>query len=272
MSQQQTYGPNSTSDMPSWRGLSMAEKTDYIERYAPFIRYLADRLMCRLPGHIIKEDLISAGVMGLIGAVDRFESDRGIMFKTYAEFRIKGAMLDELRHLDWIPRTIRKKTADFERIMHTLERELGRPATDEEMAAAMNLDMPGFYKLLDDVNSVSILDIDSFRVEGPESKEFADAYDILADENNIDALDSIGKDEINQVLAKAIDMLPEKERLVVSLYYHEELTMKEIGEVMGYTESRISQLHTKSVFRLRTKLSDYFEKRASDNAVPHETG
>ncbi|MDR1546947.1 MAG: FliA/WhiG family RNA polymerase sigma factor [Deltaproteobacteria bacterium] len=257
----QTYGSDGQADRPSWRGLTMAEKTQYVEQYSSLIRYLADRLAARLPDHIVKEDLMSSGVLGLIDAVDRFEPERGIMFKTYAEFRIKGAMIDELRNLDWVPRTIRKKAADLDRLWRRLEQDLGHPPSDEESAAAMGLELKAYLRLLDEVSSVNMLDLEAFRVEGAaSSREAIDIYEILADENNVDALTSMGQIEIKRVLAEAIDALPDKERLVVTLYYHEELTMKEIGQVMGYTESRISQLHTKSVIRLKGKLARYFDK------------
>jgi RNA polymerase sigma factor for flagellar operon FliA len=239
----------------------MDDKTRYVEQYSPLIRYLADRLASRLPGHIVKDDLISAGVLGLIDAIDRFEPDRGIMFKTYAEFRVKGAMIDELRNLDWVPRTIRKKANELERLWRKLEHELGHPPSDEETAEAMSLTVPAYLKLLDEVSAVNMIDIEAFRAEGQSGREPVDVYEILADENGVDALSAIGQQEARDVLVEAIDSLPEKERLVVTLYYHEEMTMKEIGQIMGYTESRISQLHTKSVVRLRGKLSDYFDKR-----------
>jgi RNA polymerase sigma factor for flagellar operon FliA len=239
----------------------MAEKTQYVEQYSPLIRYLADRLASRLPGHIVKDDLVSSGVLGLIDAVDRFESGRGIMFKTYAEFRIKGAMIDELRSLDWVPRTVRKKANELERLYKRLEQELGHPPSDEEAAEAMGIAVPAFLKLLDEVSAVNMIDIDAFHSEGTSGREPTDVYEILADENNVDALSVMGQQEARQVLIEAIDTLAEKERLVVTLYYHEELTMKEIGQVMGYTESRISQLHTKSMIKLRGKLGEYFDKR-----------
>lgn len=264
MAERQGYGPGGAIDKPSWRGLSMEEKTGYVEQYSPLIRYLADRLAARLPDHVVKDDLVSAGVLGLIDAVDRFEPDRGIMFKTYAEFRIKGAMLDELRSLDWVPRTVRRKAGELERLWRRLEAELGRPPTDEESAAAMELELPAYLKLLDEVSAINILDIEAFRVETGNGRESADIYEILADDANVDALTVLGQEEARKVLVEAIDALPEKERLVVTLYYHEELTMKEIGAVMGYTESRISQLHTKSVIRLRGRLSKYFDGKGRD--------
>jgi RNA polymerase sigma factor for flagellar operon FliA len=244
----------------------MAEKTQYVEQYSPLIRDLADRLASRLPGHIVKEDLMSAGVLGLIDAVDRFEPDRGIMFKTYAEFRIKGAMIDELRSLDWVPRTVRKKANELEKLFKRLEQELGHPPSDEESAQAMGITVPAFLKIIDEVSAVNMVDIDAFRAEGLSGREPVDIYEVLADENAIDALSAIGQQEAKQILIGAIDTLSEKERLVVTLYYHEELTMKEIGQVMGYTESRISQLHTKSMLKLRVRLSDYFDKKKRTKA------
>ncbi|MDR2935241.1 MAG: FliA/WhiG family RNA polymerase sigma factor [Candidatus Adiutrix sp.] len=247
----------------SWAGLSMEEKNRYVEQYAPLIKYLADRLAARLPDHINKDDLVSAGVLGLIDSVDKFDPGRAILFKTYAEFRIKGAMLDELRSMDWVPRSIRKKTNQLEKLWQRLEGELGRPPTDEEAAAALALPLTDYLKLLDEIRTINILDLDAFRaVDKSGARETRDIYDILADESALDALTALTQDETRDVLAKAIEDLAEKERLVVTLYYHEELTMKEIGQVMGYTESRISQIHTKSLLRLRSKLRRYFEERA----------
>ncbi len=257
-------GPGTYSDKGkvSWTTLSMEEKNRYVEQYSPLIKYLADRLAARLPDHINRDDLISSGVLGLIDAVDKFDPSRSIMFKTYAEFRIKGAMLDELRSLDWVPRSIRKKSSDLEKLIQRLEGELGRPPSDEETAAALNISVPEYLKLLNEVSAINILDLDAFKAtDKTGSKESRDIYDILADENALDALSVLTQGELRDVLAQAIEELGEKERLVVTLYYHEELTMKEIGQVMGYTESRISQLHTKSLMRLRAKLRRYFEER-----------
>ncbi len=252
----------------SWAGLSMEEKNQYVEKYSPLIRYLADRLAARLPAHINKDDLVSAGVLGLIDAVDKFEPARGIMFKTYAEFRIKGAMLDELRALDWVPRTIRKKANQLEKLWQQLEMELKRPPSDEESAAALGISLEEYQKLLDEVRTINILDLDAFKVADKSgSRETRDIYDILADENAQDALTILSKGELSEVLGRAIEDLQEKERLVVTLYYHEELTMKEIGQIMAYTESRISQIHTKALLRLRTKMRRYFEDRGLPNVL-----
>jgi len=249
----------SLSGMTVWRGLTSQERDEYIEKYAPLIRYVADRLASRLPSHISKDDLISAGIIGLIDAVDKFDPTRNILFKTYAEFRIKGAMLDELRSLDWVPRSVRKKASQLEKAYQKLEIQLGRPASDEEVAASLQMSVEAFMRLLDEVKGVTILDIDAFResVQGPNRSNL---LELIASENSYDALAFLGLSEARSVVAQAITRLPEKERLVVSMYYYDELTMKEIGEVLGYTESRISQLHTKALIRLKTRLRHYFHE------------
>jgi RNA polymerase sigma factor for flagellar operon FliA len=242
-----------------WSGLTAEARNQYMEKYAPLIRYVAERLASRLPAHIEKDDLVSSGILGLIDAVDKFDPNRKIQFKTYAEFRIKGAMLDELRSLDWVPRSIRKKSSRMEKAYQNLEMELGRPATDEEVAQSMGLDMEEFHHLLHEVRGISIVDLEALRGSAVNR---SDLFDLLADETAEDALAVLGLSEVRTVITEAISGLPDKERLVVSLYYYDELTMKEIGEVLDYTESRISQLHTKALLRLKTRLRRYFaEKR-----------
>ncbi|MDR2352935.1 MAG: FliA/WhiG family RNA polymerase sigma factor [Deltaproteobacteria bacterium] len=251
----------------------MDEKTAYMEKYAPLIKFIAERLAARLPDHIAKEDLMSSGALGLIDAIDKFQPERGILFKTYAEFRIKGAMLDELRHLDWVPRTIRKKVSELEKLWKKLEWDLGHPPSDEECAESLGISIQDYLKMLDDVSVISVLDLEAYRSEKIESNfEELDIYEILEDQNNQDALTILGQEELRRVLAQGIDLLPEKERLVVTLYYHEDLTMREIGQVMGYTESRISQLHTQSVIKLRVHLTDYFNGFSKDSEKSETTG
>jgi RNA polymerase sigma factor for flagellar operon FliA len=244
----------------SWQGLTPDQRQEYIDKYSPLIRYVAERLASRLPSHISKDDLISSGILGLIDAVDKFEPDRNILFKTYAEFRIKGAMLDELRAMDWVPRAVRKKAVQVEKAYQTIEMELGRPAADEEVAATLKISLEEFHKLMAEVRGINILDIDAFRGPGYGANR-NDLFELIADENAQDALDILGLSEIRSVLAEAVGGIPEKERLVVTLYYYEELTMKEIGEVLGYTESRISQIHTKAVMRLKGRLRRYFNEK-----------
>lgn len=254
-----TVKSSPAKDQTVWSGLSAQERNDYIDKYSPLIKYVADRLASKLPAHVAKDDLISSGIIGLIDAIDKFDPSRNIQFKTYAEFRIKGAMLDELRSMDWVPRSIRQKSNQLEKAYQTLETELGRPATDEEVAESMGLSMEEFQRLIDEVKSISIVDIEAFRSVS-QGQNRTDLFELLADESTQDALSVLGLSEVKAVIVEAITALPEKERLVVSMYYYDELTMKEIGVVLGYTESRISQLHTKSLLRLKARLRRYFEE------------
>lgn len=247
-------------DRLGWNGLTKEQRTEYIEKYSSLIRFVAERLAARLPSHISREDLISAGIIGLIDAVDKFDPRREIMFKTYAEFRIRGAMLDELRSLDWVPRSVRKKNSLVEKAYQRLEAELGRPATDEEVSTALGLSLDEFHHLLDEVKTISLLDIETFRGAAIDHNR-NNLFDLLADENGDDPLSMLGLEEARAVVAEAISNLPEKESLVVSMYYYDELTMKEIGEIMDYTESRISQLHTKALLRLKARLRHYFDSQ-----------
>jgi len=242
----------------SWTNLTQEKRTEYIEKYAPLIRYIADRLALRLPNHISREDLISSGVLGLIDAIDKFDPDRKILFKTYAEFRIKGAILDELRSMDWVPRSIRRKSSQLEKVYQDLEGQLGRAATDEEVADSLGLSLEAFHRLLDEVKSASVLTIETF-FGNLQNYNREDLFDLLTDESGKDPLTALSMREIKTILAQTINKLPEKEKLVISMYYYDELTMKEIGEVLDYTESRISQLHTKAIVRLRARLRNYFE-------------
>jgi len=229
-----------------------------VVQYAPLIRYIASRMALRLPPHIAMDDLISSGMIGLLDAIQKFDPHRNINFKTYAEFRIKGAILDELRTLDWIPRSVRKKSSMLEKAYAELQRQLGRPAEDEEVAETLGLGMEEFYHLLDETKGVSLVDIDSLWKNLPEFSN-QELYEILQDESSRDPFVSVYFSELRDVMIKALECLPDKEKLLVSLYYYEELTMKEIGEIMGYTESRISQMHTQAIYRLRGKLNEYFQ-------------
>ena len=235
--------------------LDQATRSDLILNYTPLIKYIAARLATRLPSHVALDDLISCGTIGLIDAIEKFNPGKKVQFKTYAEFRIKGAMLDELRSLDWVPRSVRRKVTDLERTYSELEKKLGRPATDEETAAALKLDLDGFYKLLDETKTVSFMDIDMLRHKNPIPEDRGSIAETFAADGT-DPFAALNIAEVREVIADAITALPEKEKLTVSLYYFDELTMKEIGEVLGYTESRISQMHSKAMLRLRSKLKN----------------
>ncbi|MEJ2670894.1 MAG: FliA/WhiG family RNA polymerase sigma factor [Deltaproteobacteria bacterium] len=231
-------------------------------QYAPLIKYIASRLALRLPSHISLEDLVSSGIIGLIDAVQKFDPSKNINFKTYAEFRIKGAMLDELRSLDWIPRSIRKKSHLLENAYAQLQKDLGRPAEAEEVAELLSLELAEFYELLDETKTVSLVALEEGRknVNGQINYLEHDLLETIQDDEAQDSLFTVHFGELQEIMVQAIESLPDKEKLLISLYYYEELTMKEIGQIMGYTESRISQLHTQAMYRLRYKLREYSQE------------
>lgn len=232
--------------------MDLEKRNELILTYTPLIKYIATRLASRLPSHVATEDLISCGIIGLIDAIEKFDLSKNVQFKTYAEFRIKGAMLDELRSLDWVPRSVRRKVTELENAFADLEKKFGRPPHDEEVAENMGIALDDYYRLVDETKAITFLDIDLLRQRSPEVVDNSIIGSISMDEE--DPFAAISLAQIREVVAQAISQLPEKEKLTVALYYFEELTMKEIGEVLGYTESRISQMHSKAMLRLRAKL------------------
>jgi RNA polymerase sigma factor for flagellar operon FliA len=224
---------------------------------APLVKYIAHRIAMRLPPQIEVDDLINSGVLGLMDAIEKFDSSKEVKFKTYAEIRIKGAILDELRAMDWIPRSIRKVINKFVDAYHELEQQLGRPAKDEEIAEQLGLKMDEFYHLLKQAAGVPLVSLDSL-VDHDEKKR--SILSCLEDPKSANPFGVLGLSEMKDVIAKAIDDLPEKEKQVVSLYYYDELTMKEIGKVLDLTESRVSQIHTKAVLRLRVRIKNVKNK------------
>lgn len=223
-----------------------------VEEYSPLIKYIAIRIARRLPSHIELDDLTSSGVLGLIDAIGKFDPTRGAQFKTYAEFRIKGAIIDELRSLDWIPRSVRQKVNQLQETYLKLEHKLGRAATDEEVAKAMDVSLDEFYSIVNHTSNMPLLSLDDLGVVGKGERK--SLMDCLAGPKDTNPQTLVRLNELKNIIANAIDSLPEKERLMISLYYYEELTMKEIGEVLGITESRISQIHSKAVLKLKLKL------------------
>ena len=224
-----------------------------INEFAPLIKYIASRIAIRLPPHIDLNDLINAGVIGLIDAIEKFDAGKQIKFKTYAEFRIRGAILDELRSMDWVPRSVRQKARKVEDAYSRLEYNLGRPASDDEVAREMNVDMDAFHRLLSDTASVSLLSLDDLGEDDTDLSKRNLLEFIIQDDKDWPS-HKIRYAEVSTMVAKAIQSLPEKERMVISLYYYDELTMKEIGHVLKFTESRVSQIHTKAILRLRSKM------------------
>src|SRR6201997_1451091 len=231
--------------------MTESERDVLINETLPLIKHIAHRVATRLPANIEIRDLINAGVLGLLDAVEKFDPERNVKFKTYAEVRIRGAILDSLRNLDWAPRSLRKKSKDLERTYSDLTQKLGRPATDEEVSEAMGENMEDFHALVDQLHGLTIGSFENLG-DADDSENYINYY---PDDGSNDPYAKFESNELTALLAEAIEDLPEKERLVLSLYYYEEFTMKEIGALLGVNESRVSQLHTKATLRLRTKLS-----------------
>ena len=233
--------------------ISTENREEVIKRYSPMIKYVANRIAMRLPPHIEVDDLISVGVLGLMDAISKYDSSRGAKFKTYAEFRVRGAILDELRAMDWVPRSIRQKASKVDKVVQGLQAKLRRTPEDEEVAKEMGLSLDEFHQTLNETKSIPIFSLEDLGI-AKESGDQQSLLDCLAGKADADPQTQVRLVELKEIIAKAIDALPEKERLMVSLYYYEELTMKEIGAVLEITESRVSQIHSKAVYRLRTKL------------------
>ena len=228
-----------------------ARRDEMILTYAPQIKLIANRLALRLPAHVELDDLISAGAIGLMDAIEKYDDQRNIQFKTYAEFRIKGAMLDELRSQDWVPRSVRQKASLLEKAYAEIEQRESRPARDEEVAQALDVDMDEFYDLLNRARGLSLISLESGEEADMLSRKIVEPLNGNRDENPLSILK---KKEMKEILGDLIEKLPENEKMVLSLYYYEELTMKEIGKVLDITESRVSQIHTQATLRLRGKL------------------
>ncbi len=230
------------------------ENTEQIvKEYSPMIKYVANRIALRLPPHIEVDDLISVGAIGLMDAIEKYDPSRGAKFKTYAEFRVRGSILDELRSLDWVPRSVRQKASNLDAVSSKLQSKLGRLPEDEEIAKEMGVTLEEFFKTLNETRNMPLVSLEDLGI-ARDSGDKQSLLDTLEGKGDVDPQTQMRLTELKNLIAAAIDSLPEKERLMVSLYYYEELTMKEIGEVLGITESRISQIHSKAVYRLRTKL------------------
>jgi RNA polymerase sigma factor for flagellar operon FliA len=227
--------------------------------YSPLVKFVAGRMSSGLPAHIEEADLISYGLLGLIGAIERFEPEREIKFETFAVARIKGSIIDELRSLDWVPRSVRAKSREIEAAHSKLERELGRTPTDEEVSKALDMSMADFQEALIQISNSSLVALDELWAVSDASGDQVSLLDTMRDPSAVDPARELGVSELKDRLAHAISRLPEREKLVVALYYYENLTLREIGEVLGVTESRVSQLHTKAVLRLKARLQSEVE-------------
>jgi RNA polymerase sigma factor for flagellar operon FliA len=222
--------------------------------YSPMVKFVAGRLGAGLPSHVDDADLISYGLMGLIGAIERFEPERGIKFETFAMTRIRGAIIDELRSLDWVPRSVRARAREIEAVQAKLEHELQRAPSEAELAARLDITEDELQTSLLEIANSSVYALDELWTVSDSSGDQVSLLDTISDPRAEDPQESLASSEIKDRLTEAISSLPEREQLVVALYYYENLTLREIGEVLGVTESRVSQLHTKAVMRLKSGL------------------
>lgn len=220
------------------------------------IAYISERLAVSLPHSVEVDDLKSLGVLGLIDAIENFKAEKQVRFTSYAALRIKGSIIDGLRSLDWVPRSVRKKSRQIEQVLHSLESELGRPATDREAAERIGVSLSEYLNMLEEVSPVSFLSInDTVYDEGDQSVRLGE---VIEDTSSAGPISDLERNEVKKILVDGINNLPEREKLVVALYYYEELTLKEIGEVMQISESRVCQIHTEAMLRLRGKLKSSF--------------
>ncbi|MGO8694608.1 MAG: RNA polymerase sigma factor WhiG [Rectinemataceae bacterium] len=227
----------------------------FIRQYAPLVKYVAGKVAASMPNTVEFEDLVGFGVFGLLDAIEKFDPDKNVKFKTYAVTRIRGAIFDELRSIDWVPRSVRQKTKEIEEAIVNLEAKFGRPVTDLEIASSLGVSEDDFLKTMLKISSTSVLSLSDVWYSGDESDKISIGESIESPASmNPDS--TVEREEVKRVIVQAINDLPEKEKKVLVLYYYEDLTLKEIGQVLEVTESRVSQLHTKAILRLRAKLTN----------------
>jgi RNA polymerase sigma factor for flagellar operon FliA len=230
-------------------------KDKLLAEYAPLVKYTAQRVALNLPKSVELGDLIGSGVFGLIKAVETFDPALGFKFETFASHKIRGAILDELRNMDWVPRSVRQKSRQVQNTYARLEQELGRVPYDDEVASDLGISLKEFEDLLSEVAPTTIVSLEERLPDrGSESKSLS-VIDTVEDINGSNPLKELGYAEVKRILKETISDLPEKEKLVVALYHYEELTLKEIGQVLGITESRVSQIHSKAMLKLRSRLT-----------------
>lgn len=246
-----------------WATGSAEARDALILCYVPLVKFVASRVSIGLPSNVDFDDLVSFGVFGLVDALEKFESERGVKFETYAVARIRGAIIDGLRSIDWVPRSIRQKAKELEKAVATLEAQNGGPATDREICAALDLSVDEYYKLLLEVSGASLASLDEMWAGDGDEEGTLRFGQMIENQSSENPTDAVADAEVKRILSEAIDWLPERERLVISLYYYEELTLKEIGHVLEVSESRVSQIHTQALLRLRGKLGRVRESLVS---------
>jgi RNA polymerase sigma factor for flagellar operon FliA len=227
-----------------------------ILHYSPLVKYVAGRVGVGLPPNIEQADLVSYGIFGLIDAIEKFDLERAIKFETYAISRIKGAIIDELRAIDWIPRSVRYKAREVEKAYAALEAKLHRTPTESEVAGELGITLDELHTIFSQVSFVNVIALDELLNVGGERGDKLSLVDTLEDTRAEDPVEVFETEETKYLLSRAINTLPEREKIVVTLYYYEGLTLAEIGQVLGVTESRICQMHTKAVLQLRAKLAE----------------
>lgn len=228
-------------------------KQEYVEKYLPLVKRIAGRLAISLPSHVDEDDIIGYGVFGLLDALERFEAARGWKFETYASIRIRGAMIDGLRTMDWVPHSARQKVKRVQEGFAELEYKLGRAVTAEEVAELLKVEVREIEAVMAQAQILTLTSFDETAVD-IDGDNSGTPLNLLVDPSAQEAYQDVEKDEQKQILAIAVEKLPEKEKLVIALYYQEELTLKEIAAVMKLSESRISQLHSQAILRLRGRL------------------
>lgn len=235
---------------------SGSARDSLILHYSPLVKYVAGRVGVGLPANVEQSDLISYGIFGLIDAIDKYDMTRAIKFETYAISRIRGAIIDELRAIDWVPRSVRSKAREVEKAYNALENKLKRPPSDAEIAKEMDISVDELNNIYTKLSTVSLVALDELMsVEGGSGDKIS-LVDTLEDTKTVSPADAFEVDEMKEILAGAIGRLPEREKIVVTLYYYEGLTLAQIGEVLGVTESRICQMHTKAVLALKGKMNE----------------
>ena len=225
--------------------------------YAYLVKHIAARFAMRLPASVFFDELMSAGSLGLIDAVDKFDPDKHVSLKTYAQYRIRGAILDELRSMDTYSRSMRKKIQDITKAVKRVEDQTGQPADDAQICEEMGIDLEQYHEMLSDIHGAAVLSLDEFVKTQKNETSATTRFQagLKGDDNPADHFD---RKELKQVLANTIRRLSEKEQMVVSLYYYDDLTLKEIGEVLSLTESRICQIHTSVLIKLKNRMGEYF--------------
>lgn len=226
-------------------------------KYIPLVKYVVGKIIANLPNNVEYEDLVEYGIIGLLDAINKYDITKNINFKTYAVTRVRGAIYDELRVQDWVPRSVRKMAKDIERAYIDIERKTGKAATEEEVCEALNISKKDLNEVFSKVNLGNISSLDDIIYEGGESK--TELSDTLEDVKVDNPQDNLEKEELKKALVERLMELSEKERMVITLYYYEDLTLKEIGNILDISESRVSQIHSKSVMKLRAKLVNKFK-------------